>query len=121
MSGVYLVYELATPTTEQADPYQRIQIVNNNGTEEYVDTRSVPIPVGHRTNYPPDLKSKLESAPDSPYVDGLYLLKRSGGKNTYTMLVNTPELPSAPSEDGTYSLKCTVSSGASSLSWESEA
>lgn len=51
MSGVYLVYPLATPTTETADPFASPQIVDPNGTEEYVDTRSVPVPVGHRTEY----------------------------------------------------------------------
>ena len=51
MSGVYLVYELATPTTEQADPYANQQIVSPLGTEEYIDTRDVPVPVGHETKY----------------------------------------------------------------------
>ena len=51
MSGVYLVYELATPTTETATPYTNPQMVAKGGTEEYVDTRDVPIPVGHNTKY----------------------------------------------------------------------
>lgn len=57
VSGVYLVYELATPTTEQADPYTSPQTVDPDGTEEYVDygvsqgTRDVAIPVGHNTRY----------------------------------------------------------------------
>lgn len=51
MSGVYLVYELATPTTESADPFTNPQIVDNWGTEEFVDERTVPIPVGHETKY----------------------------------------------------------------------
>lgn len=51
MSGVYLVYELATPTTQTADPFESPQIVDPNGTEEYIDTRDVPVPVGHRTVY----------------------------------------------------------------------
>lgn len=57
MSGVYLVYELATPTTESADPFTNPQEVNPYGTEEFVDagttastpTRDVEIPVGHET------------------------------------------------------------------------
>ncbi|MBQ6358915.1 MAG: hypothetical protein IJI97_08230 [Clostridia bacterium] len=59
MSGVYLVYELATPTAETADPFQTPQIVDDFGTEEYVDagvtastpTRDVAVPVGHETSY----------------------------------------------------------------------
>lgn len=57
MSGVYLVYELATPTTETAEAYTNPQIIDPYGTEEYVDvgveagTRDVAIPVGHETIY----------------------------------------------------------------------
>ena len=51
MSGVYLVYELATPTTETADPYTSTQVIDPDGTEEYVDSRTVAIPVGHESNY----------------------------------------------------------------------
>ena len=57
MSGVYLVYELATPTTESADPYTNPQVVDANGTEQYVDaaytagTRDIEMPVGHSTTY----------------------------------------------------------------------
>jgi hypothetical protein len=48
MSGVMLIYEKATPTTEIADPYTNPQIVDPSGTEEYVGS---PIPVGHETTY----------------------------------------------------------------------
>lgn len=53
MSGVYLVYELATPTEEEADPYTNPQICSNWGTEEYVVTEQsgVAMPVGHDTDY----------------------------------------------------------------------
>lgn len=49
MSGVYFVYELATPTTEKGAPYQSLQAIDPYGTEEYV-TDSI-IPVGHETKY----------------------------------------------------------------------
>lgn len=57
MSGVYLIYELATPTYEESSPFEANQIVDANGTEEYIDagyeagTRDVAIPVGHETKY----------------------------------------------------------------------
>lgn len=57
MSGIYLVYELATPTTESADAYTNPQIVDADGTEEFVDyaysqsTREVAVPVGHDSLY----------------------------------------------------------------------
>lgn len=49
MSGVMLVYELATPTTETATPFTNPQIVSKYGTLEYV-TNSI-VPVGHKTTY----------------------------------------------------------------------
>lgn len=57
MSGVYLVYELATTTTETADPYQEVQICDGNGTEEFVDggNRDVSVPVGHASKYSADI------------------------------------------------------------------
>ena len=51
MSGVYLIYELATPTTETVASYTSPQLVYRNGTEEYIDTRAVPIPVGGNRTY----------------------------------------------------------------------
>lgn len=56
-----VVYELATPTTESADPYTNPQIVAPGGTEEYVSTSVVP--VGHESRYPDDLRTKLDDLP----------------------------------------------------------
>jgi hypothetical protein len=115
MSGVYLVYELATPTTEQADAYQNPQIVNDFGTEEYVDNRAVAIPVGHETEYQPNLRAKLEMSPDAPKNNGLYLMSHNNGVNSYTPYISP--LPTPPTTDGTYTLKCTVTGGTASLTW----
>ena len=49
--GKQIVFKLATPTTETADTYTNPQIVDDFGTEEYIDEREVPIPVGHNTTY----------------------------------------------------------------------
>ena len=127
LSGVTLVYELATPTAESAEPYQEIQIVNDFGTEEYVDagatastpTRDVAIPVGHDTKYSANLKAKLEMAPNSPDGDGDYILRQADGDNTYVPLIIPEELPTKPTADGNYALRCTVSSGTPTLSWVS--
>ena len=53
LSGVYLVYELATSTTESADPYTGTQTIVANGSEEYVVTAQsgVSMPVGHKSYY----------------------------------------------------------------------
>ena len=74
-----LVYELATPTTESADPYQQTQIVNASGTEQYVDasytagTRDFEMPVGHDTEYYV-LQSFEQQIYDTPQTDGTYRL-----------------------------------------------
>lgn len=49
MNGVYLVYKLATPTTESADPYTALQMADPQGTEEWVTSGIVP--VGQETEY----------------------------------------------------------------------
>ena len=61
MSGVYLVYELAEPTIEEATPYRQLQICDPNGTEEFVSTGIVP--VGHETRYPENLRAKIDGLP----------------------------------------------------------
>lgn len=120
MSGVYLVYELDTPTTETAAPYQNPQIVDDFGMEQYIDAgdRDVEIPVGHETFYRQNLRAKLETAPNSPDSSGDYLVRRNNGQNSYVPYASP--LPALPTEDGTYTLKCTVSDGTAALSWEAE-
>ena len=128
MSGVYLVYELATPTTETADPYNNPQIVSDWGTEEYVDAlataqtspRDVAVPVGHDTTYQNNLRAKLEMSPESPSGNGDYIVRQANGQNTYVQLTfPADELPSAPTTDGAYMLKCTISNGSATYTWES--
>lgn len=95
MSGVYLVYELATPTTETATPYTNPQLVDADGMEEFVDykvsqgTRDVAIPVGHESSF-------------YDYTDGS---------------ITIPDLPFA---DGTYALSVTMNNGTPTFSWESD-
>lgn len=126
MNGVYLIYELATPTTETASPYQQTQIVDDFGTEEFVDAaveaneRDVAIPVGNETVYKANLRAKLEMAPDSPDGDGDYIVRQRNGQNVYIPLVDVKELPDFPSNDGSYKLRCTVTDGTATLSWVSD-
>lgn len=121
INGFLLVYELATPTTETADPFQTPQVVDDWGTEEYVctpDSDGVVIPVGHDTFYSANLKAKLEMSPDSPGDgDGDYIVRQTNGLNEYAKLVIPAELPTSPSEDGAYTLKVTVSDGTATLAW----
>lgn len=129
MSGVYLIYELATPTTDSADAYQNPQVVDDWGTEEYVDAlataqtspRDVAVPVGHDTMYRNNLRAKLEMAPESPESNGDYIVRHSNGQNVYVPITfPADELPAAPSSNGTYVLKCTVSGGTATYSWVSQ-
>lgn len=92
MSGVYLVYELTAPTTEEAEPYNEVQIVDGFGTEEYVTTSLVP--VGHYTKYPANLRSAIERV--------------------------TEQVPEAPSANGTYTLKATRTSNGVTYAWTAD-
>jgi hypothetical protein len=116
MSGVMLVYELATPTTEQAASYPEVQVVDDFGTERFVDTRPVAIPVGHSTKYMSNLRDKLQHLPDLAASDGLYMVRQANGQMTLT----PSPLPATPSQNGTYTLKCTVSNGTPTYSWEAQ-
>ena len=69
LSGVYLVYKLATPTTDTATPFTSPQTVDPYGTEAYTDAayaagdRDFELPVGHETFYPTDQVAKLDGLP----------------------------------------------------------
>ena len=86
-----LIYKLSTPTTESADPYQNPQLVDPDGTEEYVSTGVVP--VGHVTRYPANLRQQVE---------------------------NLLGVPKPPSTAGTYKLQATVTSSGVSYAWVSD-
>ena len=49
VSGKHLVYELATPTTETAQPFTKTQLCDSGGTEEFVTSGIVS--VGHKSKY----------------------------------------------------------------------
>ena len=124
--GTTTVYKLTTPTTETADHYTQTQIVDDFGTDEFVDAaveageRDVAIPVGNETVYKANLRAKLEMAPDSPDGDGDYIVRQTNGQNSYIPLAEVKELPDMPSSDGAYKLRCTVSNGTATLSWVSD-
>ena len=118
-----IVFELATPTTESADAYTELQICNDFGTEEFVDaaTRDFDMPVCASAIYQPNLRAKLEMAPNSPSNgNGDYIVRQTDGVNEYVLFSEVKELPDLPTTDGTYTLKCTVADGTATLSWVSE-
>ena len=57
MSGVYLVYPLATETTESSTAFQKVQTIDADGTESF--TTSSPVPVGHETQTPDNILAAL--------------------------------------------------------------
>lgn len=93
MNGVKLVYELATPTTEEATTYTSPQEIEPGGTESYVitTTADVEVPVGNNAEYAKDLKGELERI--------------------------IPIIPDVPSSNGTYTLQLTVSGGTYTAEW----
>jgi hypothetical protein len=122
LTGISLVYELAEPTTEEAAAYQSPQIVEDFGTERYVVTPQdgFSMPVGHITEYPANLRDKLQHLPDLAESDGPYAIQQSGTQMTLTPLLLPTGLPTAPSSDGNYRLTCTVADGEATYSWEAE-
>lgn len=79
LSGIYLYYELATPTTETATPFTELQRVDD-GIEEFVDaeveagTRDVAIPAGTDALVYRDLAALLGAIPNPPTTAGTYTL-----------------------------------------------
>lgn len=49
--GTNTVYKLSTPTTEASTPYIELQATFPNGTEEFVDDRTISIPVHQESIY----------------------------------------------------------------------
>lgn len=132
MSGVMLVYELAEPTEETAEPFQSPAVVNDWGTESFTDaayeagTRAMEIPVGHVTFYPENLRDKVQNSPaPSDSGDGLYNVRQVGGKLSLEadtapgrLTALEAKLPAPPTADGAYTLAVTVTDGTPVYSWE---
>lgn len=112
MSGVMLIYELATPTEETAEPYTSPQAVDDFGTEEYISGNVVP--VGHNTKYPANLRDKLQHLPNMADSDGYYMISQQNKQMSLELF----RIPKAPTTDGTYTLKATVSGGTPTYIWE---
>lgn len=85
MSGVYLTYVLAIPTTEQGTAFAPIVATVKNGVLSWTNTKG--IPVGHESHWFENLRKRVEDRlPDPPSGDGTYRLTCtiSGGVKTYS-------------------------------------
>lgn len=86
MSGQMLVYEANTPEPFTAEPFQSPMVVDPLGTEEFIDygveegARDVAIPVGHNSEYPADLRGKLQRLPSPTGTNGDYVITEVDGK-----------------------------------------
>lgn len=107
MSGVYLLYELATPQPFTAEPFQSPMVVDPLGTEEFVDyaveqgDRDVKIPCGHTSEYPEDLVDKLEVLPHATGTNGDFLITEIDGKlylKPYTQTVGLTSVSETEAE-----------------------
>lgn len=93
--GTDTVYALSEPTTETAIGFANPQVVDADGTEEYIDygvesqAREVAIPVGHYTIYTPIERIELP-APDS--ANGIYTLKANRSINGVTYFWVTEDI-----------------------------
>lgn len=105
MSGVYLEYPLATPTTEQGTAFAENIPCDDFGSLMWTQTKG--IPQGNEIFYPVDYKASIDT-----------LYKRVGGD--MSKIVTKDEYPEAPSSDGTYVLKATVSGGTKTYAWVAE-
>lgn len=109
MSGVYLYYELAAPTTEQGTPFSGASAdnfaIDDFGSMYWTQTNGVP--QGVEIFYPYDYKAAVDT-----------ILNEVNGD--VTKLVTAEKVPDAPSSNGTYVLKVTVSDGTPTYSWVAE-
>ncbi len=105
MSGVYLYYELATPTTEQGTAFAENIPCDDFGSMYWTQTKG--IPQGNELFYPVDYKAS---------IDTLYNLVNGD----MSKIVTEDEYPEAPSSNGTYVLKVTVSGGTKTYAWVAE-
>ena len=112
MNGVMLIYELATPTEETAEPYTSPQAVDDFGAEEYISGNVVP--VGHNTQYPANLRDKLQHLPNLADNDGYYMISQQNKQMSLELF----RIPKAPTTDGNYTLKAHVSGGTPTYTWE---
>lgn len=81
LSGLYATCAKQTPTTEQSTPFADPMSMVGATTEEYIDTRDIPCPVGAERQYMGQSEDIIP-IPSTPQSDGVWVQKCyvSGGK-----------------------------------------
>lgn len=104
-----IAYAVATPTTEQGTPFSGASAdnfaIDDFGSMYWTQTSGVP--QGVEIFYPYDYKAAVDT-----------ILNEVNGD--VTKLVTAEKVPDAPSSNGTYVLKVTVSDGTPTYSWVAE-
>ena len=88
--GTNTVYQLSAATVTSAAAYTASQTCDRFGTEEFVDSRAVPMPVGHDTVYVAGVTFPI-GLPDPPTSNGTYklLCTVSNGAVVYSWVSNS--------------------------------
>ena len=112
MSGIYLEYELATPTTEAGTPFSEVIEVNDYGYMTWLDTseKFVDTPQGCKIFYPAQYVQFIDDGVS--YTNGDFT----------ALALKTDLLPKLPSTsaDGTYVLKAVKSGSTITYQWIAE-
>ena len=104
-TSVVFFCEAATPTTEQGTAFAKNIPCDDFGSLMWTQTKG--IPQGNEIFYPVDYKASIDT-----------LYKKVNGD--MSKIVTEDEYPEAPSADGTYVLKATVSGGTKTYAWVAE-
>lgn len=109
LEGQFFTYELATPTTEQGTAFAENIPCDDFGSMYWTQTKG--IPQGNEIFYPVDYKASIDTLYNRVEGDmGAIVIDSQ-------LEVVADRIPEAPSSDGTYTLKATVSSGTKTYSW----
>ena len=104
-----IIYPVATPTTEQGTAFAENIPCDDFGSLMWTQTKG--IPQGNEIFYPVDYKASFDTLYN--IVDG----DMSAIATDDELQVVADRVPDAPSTDGTYSLKVSVSGGTKTYSW----
>lgn len=115
MLDSYLAEEIGTDVTNWLNEH----VTPGGSTIVVDDTLSVSGAAADSKTVGDALGAKADAAeiPDSPVEDGLYLLNRYNGQNSYIPYVAPHGIPIEPSENGYYQLELSVTNGTPSLYW----
>lgn len=81
MSGVYLIYEKATPTAKSYTPFTNPMLCGS--TEEFTDSRSVKMFCGHQSQYYTETEGdKLANLPEVTGEQGKFIIENKDGKQS---------------------------------------